>query len=128
MYAQVDILIHATEDGDRILKSFLRLFGIKEYKLFRYDLTGHYKNPLTLYKLRIRGIEARKLLENILKKLDEVDREYLFINLDEYIDRRKFYLRLEKNSICIGKVRLVNRDPIKIVFYNIDKDVILSYS
>ena len=128
MYAYINIIIHATEDDRKILDNLFKLLSISDYDLTRMDMTGHYKNPLTMYRIKVRGREARKLLENIIKKLDEVDREYLLSNIDEYIHRRKFYLRLEKNYVCRGKVKLVIKDPIKIVFHNIDKEELLSFS
>ncbi len=127
MYAEIDILVHATEDMDKILNSLLSVLKIKEYRINRSDLTGHYKNPLIYLKIKIRSGETKEFLKNLLSKLDKWDKEYLVTNLDEYIDRRRFYIRIEKNYLCKGKVKLASRDPIKITFYNIDKKQILTY-
>ena len=126
MYATIDVLIHATEDQERILNSLTTILELKQFKLERRDLTGHYKNPLTFYRLRVKRGEADKLLKNIIAKIDRSDLEYVKMNLDEYIHKSKMYLRIDKNFLCRGMVRLAQTDPIKIVFHNIDRGRIQS--
>ncbi len=127
MFVDIDIIVHATEDMDKILNNLKTLLKIKRYKLERRDLTGHYKNPVIFLRLKIRSEDAKEFVENLFKKLDRLDRHYLLLNLDDYIEKRKLYLRIEKNWLCRGEVRLATRDPIKIVIHNIDKKKILSY-
>ncbi|HIE37246.1 TPA: hypothetical protein EYP83_03670 [Candidatus Geothermarchaeota archaeon] len=127
MLVEIDIIIHATEDMNKILNSLKRLFNIEEYKLERRDLTGHYKNPVIFLKLRLRNLETKRFISRLFKMMNEIDKDYLLMNLDEYIDRERLYIRIEKNGICKGEVRLAVQDPIKITIYNIDRKKILSY-
>ncbi len=127
MFVDIDIIVHATEDMDKILENLKTLLKIKRYKLERRDLTGHYKNPVIFLRLRIRSSDAKEFVENLFRKLSSLDKNYLLLNLDEYIEKKKFYLRIEKNWVCRGEVRLATRDPIKIVIHNIDRKKILSY-
>lgn len=127
MFVEINIIVHATEDMNKILDNLKLLFHIERYKLERRDLTGHYKNPVIFLKLRLRGSETKKFIRKLFKMMNDVDRNELLINLDEHFDRERLYIRIEKNGICRGEVRLAVHDPIKITIYNIDKKKILSY-
>lgn len=127
MFVDIDIIVHATEDMDKILNNLKTLLKLKRYKVERRDLTGHYKNPVIFLRLRIRSSDAEEFVENLFRRLNSLDKNYLILNIDEYIEKKRFYLRIEKNWICKGEVRLATRDPIKIVIHNIDKKRVLSY-
>jgi RNA binding exosome subunit len=124
MRGEVDVIIHATEDYNKVISSIQRVLGIKIKRMERRDLSGHYGNPLIYCKIKLDSSQTKDLLRNISVKLDDVDRFYLMNNLDEYFDGNTLYLRLDKQMLCKNILKLVVNDPLKIVIKNINLDTL----
>ncbi len=76
---------------------------------------GHYNNPITLLDTRIKEknvVEA--VFENIAKGLTSLDRELLEGEIERHLDKRSFFIRLDKQSAYLDEIKLCSMDPIRV--------------
>ena len=50
----IEIITHATEDVKKILEPFSEQFEIPEKEFSRENLTGHFENPITILRAKIK--------------------------------------------------------------------------
>ena len=50
----IEVIVHATEDDEKILKAFFEQFNISKDEFSRQNLTGHFENPITLLRPKIK--------------------------------------------------------------------------
>lgn len=115
--AEVNLLLHATEDGGKVLQSIQDLLSVPSERFSSTPSEGHYKNKILLHKAMLSSQEAGELALRIMSLLNSSDRERLSSALAEYSDEKgNLYLRLDKQRICQGKVSLSETDAIRIRF------------
>src|SRR5687767_6914989 len=115
--AEVDLLLHATEDGGKVLQSIQDTLAVPSERFSISPSEGHYKNKILLLKAMLASREAGELAIKIMLHLNSSDRERLSSSLHEYSDEKgNLYLRLDKQRICQGKVSLAETDAIRIRF------------
>lgn len=115
--AEVNLLIHATEDGGKVLQSIQDLLSVPSERFSSEPSEGHYKNKILLLKAMLPSREAGDFATRIMSLLNSSDRDLLSRALPEYSDEKgNLYLRLDKQKICHGKVSLSETDAIRIRF------------
>ena len=115
--AEVDVLLHATEDEGRVLQSLQDTLSIPKDRFSASPSEGHYKNKILMLKAAMASREAGELAVKIMSLLNSADREHLRDSLHEYSDEKgNLYLRLDKQRICQGKVSLSEADSVRIKF------------
>ena len=115
--AEVNLLLHATENGGKVLQSIQDLLSVPSERFSREPSEGHYKNKILLLKAMLPSREAGDLATRIMSLLNSSDRDLLSRALPEYSDEKgNLYLRLDKQKICHGKVSLSETDAIRIRF------------
>lgn len=115
--AEVNLLLHATEDSGKVLKSIQDTLVVPSERFSISPSEGHYKNKILLLKAMLASKEAGDLALQIMSRLNSSDRERLSGSLHEYSDEKgNLYLRLDKQRICHGKVSLSETDAIRIRF------------
>jgi RNA binding exosome subunit len=115
--AEINLLIHATEDKERMLNLITDLLGTDKDELNSTRLIGHWGNHIDMVKARLEGERASDLSTFIFSSLDVYDRESLLNSLNAHVDDKgNFYLRIDKQKVCEGKVELSEVDSVKIKF------------
>ena len=115
--AEVDLVLHATEDEGRMLQSVQEMLSISADRFSKAPSEGHFKNRIMLYKATLASREASGLAVRIVSGLNSTDREHLSRSLHEYSDERgNLYLRLDKQRLIQGKVSLTETDAVRIKF------------
>jgi RNA binding exosome subunit len=114
----IDIVVHATEDKMRIIRSIISTLEIPPQEKFEeIQYEGHWGNKILRLTAEINNKDAQTLLEKILKSLSFPEKEYLITALDKHIDEKgNFYLRLDKQKLCKNKVSISETEGIKIKF------------
>ncbi len=115
--AEVDLLIHATEDVDKVMKAVKEMLGVsKDAEVMK--LYGHYGNPILKVKFVLKKEEADGLLRRVLKKLREEDRDMTLWDLDISVDDSgRFFLRLDKQELVEGRIRVGRSDAVRMKFF-----------
>ncbi len=126
MKGEIKIIIHATEDIDKILSSVKEMLKIdvNKNKIRRQDLSGHYGNPIIYLSIKIDDYDVHNLFSQIKKYMNPDELLWLTSDIDEYIDRSTLYLRIDKQELCRGNLKLVEKDPVKIIIKNINKNIV----
>ena len=114
--AEVEFYVHATEDIERIKRGIFENLKIRG-EVAMSTLRGHYGNPIIDIRMYLKGDEASKLFLLIMNKLEDEDKATLLWNLNSYIDDRgRFFLRLDKQDLMRGVIRIGKKDAIKLKF------------
>ena len=115
--AKISAIVHATEDVDRVLRALSRVFpeGSLPSKAETRRFNGHYGNEIRIVGLSIRGAYARSLLKYLWKSLASFDRVLILDTLEKHLDPSGgLHLRLDKEELFRGILRVKDQDPIKI--------------
>ena len=126
MYSSLDIsiLIHATENENRVLKSVLDFIEkpIESVKMDSVKTEGHWKNPILRFMVSVNMDVDKifdKLYSSLVKSYGETDvKNYIEHNTDK---KGYFYVRLDKQKFCSGKIILSDKDSVRIVFKKTSK-------
>jgi RNA binding exosome subunit len=113
--ADVSIIIHATEDENKILDAISNTLSINSEKFSYLESTGHWKNKILLLTGNLESQEANVLAQKILSSLSSIERDQISASYDSSIDEKgNLYLRLDKQKICQGRISLSESDSIRI--------------
>ncbi|MEM1994571.1 MAG: RNA-binding domain-containing protein [Nitrososphaerales archaeon] len=115
MSAEVSFHLHATEDEERCLSTFAETLGIEPQQFAKSVLTGHYGNEVKRYVAHLTGQKADDWGRLLISKLDEEDRKHIAREVERHVDEHgKLYLRLDKQSLVDGSVRLGSSDVVRV--------------
>ncbi len=115
--AEVNMVLHATEDYDKVLQSIEKTISVPADRFESTESDGHHGNKIMLYKSILSSSEAAALAVKILSSLNAADRQQLYDYLDYYCDDKgNLYLRLDKQRICQGKISLSDSDSVRVRF------------
>jgi RNA-binding protein len=115
--ADVDLVLHATEDRDRVLQAIEDLLTLPAGRFSASPSEGHHKNKILFLKATLSGREAGSLANLLVSHLNSADRVQLLRLIHEYSDEKgNLYIRLDKQRVCQGRVLLSETDAIRIRF------------
>ena len=115
--AEINIVVHATEDEKKILDSLYGILSIPAEKFMSSVSDGHWGNKISILTATIDGQVAKELILKIISLLNSVDRYHLSNFFDKYVDEKgNLYIRLDKQRICKGRISLSDMDSIRIRF------------
>ncbi len=115
--AEINLVLHATEDEDKVLKAIEETLLVPSARFSRSSSEGHYKNKILLQKAILSSKEAALLARRVISLLNSADRAYLSSQINDYADEKgNLYIRLDKQRICQGKVSLSETDAIRFRF------------
>ena len=108
---KASFIVHATEDEERVKDAVSKALGLKEFKAV--TIRGHYGNPIRYYRARLSGKEAKEAFKSMLTSLgDGIDP--IIWNYKAHVNGSHFYLRLDKQSLISGRLRLKEEDAVRI--------------
>jgi RNA-binding protein len=132
--AEINIIIHATENENKILQSVNDVLLIPVQKFSTISSNGHFRNKILLLRANILDSQQANFLAlKIISSLKDYERNQFMTFLEEYTDEKgNLYIRLDKQRICRGKVSLSESDSIKIRFrpfrkYRAGRDIVQGY-
>jgi RNA binding exosome subunit len=113
--------VNVTEDLERVFHAIFRGFPILTNKTSLFTqkkVEGHYGNPIILVEASIKDKETLKeIIRKIGSKLTEQDKDYLRREGHQHIEKGKLFMRLDKQSAYLGKVKLGSSDSIHLKFF-----------
>ena len=117
---EVSAFSHATEDEDKVERAMRNLLPeeSQEIWLTRRTLKGHHGDPITIVTGKVRTNKgATEVLRRVVQELSSLDQQRLLDESEERLDDGgNLYIRLDKQKAYLGKVRLVETDPVKMKF------------
>jgi len=113
--AEVSFFVHATEDEERLLETVAKSLGVRKELFKQSRMTGHFNNPITHWSALIRGEEATRFAEALVRGLSQADRSLLRSDLSSHADEHGcLYLRLDKQTLFSDRVELGQSDPVRV--------------
>jgi len=121
LFSSVDIsiLVHATEDENKILNHILENFKLSS-NVVTIDCVkteGHWKNPIMRLIIST-SFDIDRLYKDLCNQLrinygsEDLD-QYLKNNLDE---KGSVFIRLDKQKLCARTLLLSDTDAVRIIF------------
>jgi hypothetical protein len=110
----IDVIIHATEDISKFLKSFKEIFELKEEDFTINQTTGHFENPITILNAEIEKNQAQKFVDKLVKSLSNDQIKGLVEEIEERTVDSRFHIRLDKQEFIKGNLILKEKDAIKV--------------
>jgi len=127
----IDVIIHATEDISKFLKSFEEIFELKEGDFTVNQTTGHFENPITILNAKIEKNQAQKFAEKLVESLSNDQIKELIEEIEERTVDSRFHIRLDKQEFIKGNLMFKEKDAIKVKIhtpiYN-KKDTVKTFS
>jgi RNA binding exosome subunit len=126
MKGEIDIIIHATENSEKVLSSTKKTLGIELSKrdIKRRDLSGHYGNPIIYLSIKLSETNIKKMFSSIKNKMPQEEINLFLNSLEEYFHDSSLYFRLDKQNLCQGGITFTEEDSIKIVVKNVNRNLI----
>ena len=113
--AEIKFFIQATEDEEGFTKRVSEVFMIPLKKFEKTMLEGHFGNPITAFRMHLRGEIADKLGNKILNLLLENEKKMLLSEISNHIDKHgSLYLRIDKQSIFSNRLIQSPIDPLRV--------------
>ena len=117
---EISTFSHATEDEDRVEDAITNLLPEENRDLWltRKTLKGYHGDPITIVTGKIRTKKgATWVLRRVVHELSSLDQQRILDELEERLDEGgNLYIRLDKQKAYLGKVRLLETDPVKMKF------------
>jgi len=110
----IDVIIHATEDISKFLKSFEEIFELKEGDFTVNQTTGHFENPITVLNAKIEKNQAQKFVEKLVESLSNDQIKELVEKIEERTVDSRFHIRLDKQEFIKGNLMFKEKDAIKV--------------
>ncbi|MCP8315224.1 MAG: hypothetical protein H3Z53_12775 [archaeon] len=117
MHSSIEItwMIHATEDGEKVVKKMGEFLPLSGDDIKSFNLEGHFGNPILLYKARLTGAKANKFVDTLFSSLSDIEKKMLERELSKHLDEYgALYIRIDKQLLCEGKISLSEKDAIRI--------------
>ena len=109
-----EVIIHATEDKEKILDSIDELFEIKEQEFVEEKLTGHFGNPILLLKARLSKKRAEYFIKRLISRISKLQLNEFLQEIDTHFEDSSLFLRVGKQEIIRKSVNLQQNDAVKI--------------
>ena len=111
--AEIGIIVHATEEKEKILEHLNSTLGVSPDSFFTGFAEGHWGNKILLLTAILSNSEANSLYMKVKSILGDKDIALLSNFFDE---KGNLYIRLDKQRVCRGKVTLSEGDSVRIKF------------
>ena len=111
---KIDVILHATENIDKIFESFLHNLNLERKNFEVQNLTGHFDNPITLLSINLKKKNAEKFISKFCGDINKTDFGEIYENIEENISSSGLKLKISKQKMIEGKIILENKDAVKI--------------
>lgn len=113
----IQLIVHATEDMDRIFATFKETFDIDRDEFDSQDLTGHFENPIVLLHSKIKKKKAQYFVKKLVASIPREQIDTIIEDLENRYDDSTLYLRIGKQSLVSGNIVLSDKEPVKIKIF-----------
>jgi len=115
--AKMEIILHATEDYQKILDALYDIFEIEKDKISLDKLSGHFGNSILMLSVEMKKKHADEFLKKIVSAMSKKQLAYILEDLEERIYDSVLYLRFSKQKFVKKTLVLEEKDPVKISIY-----------
>ncbi|QLH09511.1 RNA-binding domain-containing protein [Candidatus Nitrosotenuis sp. DW1] len=113
----IQLIVHATEDLEKILATFKETFDIDREDFDMQNLTGHFENPIIMLHAKIKKKKAQFFVKKLVASIPKEQINTIIEDLENRYDDSTLYLRIGKQSLVKGEIVLSDREPVKIKIF-----------
>ena len=114
---KIDLILHATEDFQKIAEPLNDLFAIKMEEIIKQKLSGHFGNPILMLHVEVKKKRADQFIKKLVSLIPKNTMNELLTNIEERIFESSLYIRFSKQNIVKKILTLEEKDPIRIAIY-----------
>ena len=115
--AKIDLILHATEDFQKIAEPLNDLFAIEKEDIAKQELSGHFGNPILMLHVEIKKKRADQFIKKLVSLIPRETMSELLTNIEERIFESSMYMRFSKQNLVKKTLTLEEKDPIRIAIY-----------
>jgi len=115
--AKIDLILHATEDFQKIVESLNDLFAIEKEEIAKQELSGHFGNPILMLHVEVKKKRADQVIKKLVSLIPREIMSELLTNIEERIFESSMYIRFSKQNLVKKILTLEEKDPIRIAIY-----------
>jgi len=127
---KIEIIVHATEDYQKISDSLCDIFEIESSEITRKEFLGHFGNPILMLHIQMKNKRAEGLIKKLISTISRDDVKDLLAGMDERISDSTLYLRFSKQNFVKKTLTFQEKDPVRIMIFTpvyIKKNVVKTY-
>ena len=115
--AKIDLILHATEDFQKIAEPLNDLFAIEKEDIAKQELSGHFGNPILMLHVEVKKKRADQFIKKLVSLIPRETMSELLTNIEERIFESSMYIRFSKQSLVNKILTLEEKDPIRFTIY-----------
>ena len=115
--AKIAMILHATEDYQKITDTLSGIFGIEKDMIFLSELSGHFGNPIFMLSVEMKKKYAEGFLKKMVSVISKTQMTDIIEDLEGWINDATLYLRFSKQKFVEKTLVLEEKDPIRISIY-----------
>ena len=127
---KIEIIVHATEDYQKISDSLCDIFEIEPNEITKKEFLGHFGNPILMLHIQMKNKRAEGLIKKLISTISRDDMKGLLAGMDERISDSTLYLRFSKQNFVKKTLTFQEKDPVRIMIFTpvyIKKNVVKTY-
>ena len=127
---KIEIIVHATEDYQKISDSLCDIFEIESSEITKKEFLGHFGNPILMLHIQMKNKRAEGLIKKLISTISRNDVKDLMAGMDERISDSTLYLRFSKQNFVKKTLTFQEKDPVRIMIFTpvyIKKNVVKTY-
>jgi len=127
---KIEIIVHATEDYQKISDSLCDIFEIESSEITKKEFLGHFENPILMLHIQMKNKRAEGLIKKLISTISRDDVKNLLAGIDERISDSTLYLRFSKQNFVKKTLTFQEKDPVRIMIFTpvyIKKNVVKTY-
>ena len=115
--AKIGMILHATEDYQKISDALYDIFGIEKDEIYLGKLSGHFENPILMLSVEMKKKYAERFLKKMVSVISKTQMTDIIEDLEGRINDATLYLRFSKQKFVEKTLVLEEKDPIRISIY-----------
>ena len=114
---KIDLILHATEDFQKIAEPLNDLFGIEDDEIEKHEVPGHFGNPILMLHMDLKKKRAEQFIKKLVSLIPRDLIMDLLTNIEDRIFESSLYIRFSKQDFVRKNLAFVESDPIRIAIY-----------
>ena len=115
--AKIDLILHATEDFEKIAGPLNDLFGIESDEIEKHEVPGHFGNPILMLHMELKKKRADQFIKKLVSLIPKDMITEILANIEEQIFESSMYIRFSKQDFVRKNLIFEESDPIRILIY-----------
>ena len=114
---KIDLILHATEDFQKIAEPLNELLGVEKEEIVKQNLSGHFGNPIFMLHAELKKKRADQFIKKLISLIPGDIMTEILTNIEELIFESSMYIRFSKKNLVKKILIPEEKDPIRIAIY-----------